>query len=63
MKPLTLALLSLVLTGIVAPFVAGCAGDQSPQPPTTTTKQAVAAGDGGGGTVRAPTTGGKTGGW
>ncbi len=62
MKPLTLALLSLVLTGIVAPVVAGCAGDQSPQPPTTTTKQAVGTEDGGGG-EDAPTTGGKTGGW
>jgi hypothetical protein len=61
MKPLALALLSLVLTGIVAPFVAGCAGDQSPPPPTTTTKQAVGTEDGGGG--GAPTTGGKTGGW
>jgi hypothetical protein len=61
MKPLTLALLSLVLTGIVAPFVAGCAGDQSPPPPTTTTKQAFGTEDGGGGA--APTTGGKTGGW
>jgi hypothetical protein len=54
MRALTRVLLSLFLTGILAPLAAGCASDQSPQPPTTSSKQAVETVDGG---TAAPSTG------
>jgi uncharacterized membrane protein YgcG len=67
MKPMTAALLSLVvLCGVFAPFLTGCSDEKTASPPTSPTseKQAVSNPDGGGGGGGGSTGGGggRTGG-